>query len=69
MRTACPSATWSKEHDQLRSNRTILRAVIVRLPLVPIREALQMAREGKISNGPSALELLRCDPLLFHILN
>ena len=32
--------------------------------LVPIEEALRMAREGEISDGPSALALLWCEPLL-----
>ena len=32
--------------------------------LVPVEEALRMAREGDISDGPSALALLWCEPLL-----
>jgi ADP-ribose pyrophosphatase len=32
--------------------------------LVPIQEALRMARAGEISDGPSALALLWCEPLL-----
>lgn len=37
---------------------------MMQLRLVPIEEALRMAREGEISDGPSALALLWCDPLL-----
>jgi hypothetical protein len=32
--------------------------------LVPVEEALRMAREGKVTDGPSALALLWCEPLL-----
>lgn len=32
--------------------------------LVPVQEALRMAREGEVSDGPSALALLWCEPLL-----
>jgi hypothetical protein len=32
--------------------------------LVPVEEALRMAREGEITDGPSALALLWCEPLL-----
>jgi ADP-ribose pyrophosphatase len=32
--------------------------------LVPLEEALRMARKGEISDGPSALALLWCEPLL-----
>ncbi len=32
--------------------------------LMPVEEALRMAREGEICDGPSALALLRCEPLL-----
>jgi hypothetical protein len=32
--------------------------------LVPVDEALRMAREGEISDGLSALVLLWCEPLL-----
>jgi len=32
--------------------------------LVPVTEALRMAREGEIADGPSALALLWCEPLL-----
>jgi hypothetical protein len=32
--------------------------------LVPVEELLRMAREGEISDGPSELELLRCEPML-----
>jgi len=31
---------------------------------VPVKEALRMAREGKITDGPSALALLWCESLL-----
>jgi ADP-ribose pyrophosphatase len=31
--------------------------------LVPVEEALRMAREGEISDGPSALAILRCESL------
>jgi len=33
---------------------------------VPVDEAVRMAREGEISDGPSALALLWCEPLLKH---
>ncbi len=32
--------------------------------LLPVEEALRMAREGEISDGPSALALLWCEPLM-----
>lgn len=32
--------------------------------LVPVNEALRMAREGEVTDGPSALALLWCEPLL-----
>jgi len=32
--------------------------------LVAVEEALRMAREGEITDGPSALALLWCEPLL-----
>lgn len=32
--------------------------------LIPLEEALRMAREGEITDGPSALALLWCEPLL-----
>jgi len=32
--------------------------------LVPVEEVLRMAREGEISDGPSALALLWCERLL-----
>ena len=31
---------------------------------VPVEEAMRMAREGEITDGPSALALLSCEPLL-----
>jgi ADP-ribose pyrophosphatase len=31
---------------------------------VPVEEAMRMAREGEITDGPSALALLWCEPLL-----
>jgi len=34
------------------------------LRLVPVAEAILMARSGEISDGPSALALLWCEPLL-----
>lgn len=37
---------------------------LMEIRLVPIDEALRMAREGEISDGPSALALLWCEPLL-----
>jgi ADP-ribose pyrophosphatase len=37
---------------------------LMEIRLVPVEEALRMAREGEISDGPSALALLRCEPLL-----
>ena len=32
--------------------------------LVPVAQAMQMARDGRISDGDSALALLRCEPML-----
>ena len=37
---------------------------LMEVRLVPVDEALRMAREGEISDGPSALALLWCQPLL-----
>lgn len=37
---------------------------LMELRLVPVEEAMRMAREGEISDGPSALALLRCERLL-----
>ena len=37
---------------------------LMELRLVPIQEAMHMAREGEITDGPSALALLWCEPLL-----
>ena len=37
---------------------------LMKMRLVPVEEALRMAREGEISDGPSALALLWCSPLL-----
>ena len=37
---------------------------LMEICLVPVEEALRMAREGQISDGPSALALLWCEPLL-----
>jgi hypothetical protein len=37
--------------------------------LVPVEEALRMAREGEIADGPSALALLQCQPLLHQDLH
>lgn len=37
---------------------------IMEIKRVPIAEALRMARAGEISDGPSALALLLCEPLL-----
>jgi 8-oxo-dGTP pyrophosphatase MutT (NUDIX family) len=37
---------------------------LIRLRLVPVEEALRMARQGEISDGPSALALLWCEALL-----
>lgn len=37
---------------------------LMEMRLVPVAEALRMAREGEISDGPSALALLWCEPLL-----
>jgi ADP-ribose pyrophosphatase len=36
---------------------------LMELRLVPIEEAVRMAREGEITDGPSALALLWCEPL------
>ena len=35
---------------------------------VPVDEAIRMARQGEISDGPSALALLWCEPLLHSVL-
>jgi len=37
---------------------------LMEIRLVPVVEALSMARTGEISDGPSALALLWCEPLL-----
>jgi ADP-ribose pyrophosphatase len=37
---------------------------LMEIHLVPVQEALRMARDGEISDGPSALALLWCEPLL-----
>ncbi|MFC2045954.1 NUDIX domain-containing protein [Chloroflexota bacterium] len=37
---------------------------LMEIRLVPVDEAMRMAREGEISDGPSALALLWCEPLL-----
>ena len=37
---------------------------LMELRLVPVDEAMRMARNGEISDGPSALALLWCEPLL-----
>ena len=37
---------------------------LMEMRLVPVEEALRMAREGEITDGPSALALLWCEPVL-----
>jgi ADP-ribose pyrophosphatase len=37
---------------------------LMEMRLVPVEEALRMAREGEIADGPSALALLWCEPLI-----
>ncbi len=37
---------------------------LMEIRLVPVKKALRMAREGEITDGPSALALLWCEPLL-----
>jgi ADP-ribose pyrophosphatase len=37
---------------------------LMEMRLVPIEEALRMARSGEIADGPSALALLWCEPTL-----
>jgi ADP-ribose pyrophosphatase len=37
---------------------------LMEIYLVSVKDALRMAREGEISDGPSALALLWCEPLL-----
>ena len=37
---------------------------LMEIRLVPVEEAPRMAREGEITDGPSALALLWCEPLL-----
>jgi ADP-ribose pyrophosphatase len=39
---------------------------LMEIRLVPVEEALRMAREGEITDGPSALALLWCESLLRH---
>jgi hypothetical protein len=35
----------------------------MKMRLVQVEEALRMTREGKVTDGPSALALLWCEPL------
>ena len=37
---------------------------LMEIRLVPVEEALRMARVGEVTDGPSALALLWCEPLL-----
>jgi ADP-ribose pyrophosphatase len=37
---------------------------LMEMRLVPVNEALRMAREGEVTDGPSALALLWCEPFL-----
>jgi ADP-ribose pyrophosphatase len=37
---------------------------LMEIRLVPVEEALRMARKGEIADGPSALALLWCEPML-----
>jgi hypothetical protein len=37
---------------------------LMEMRLVPVEEGVRMAREGKITDEPSALALLWCEPLL-----
>jgi hypothetical protein len=37
---------------------------LMEVHLVPVDEAMRMVRSGAIADGPSALALLRCEPLL-----
>jgi ADP-ribose pyrophosphatase len=37
---------------------------LMEIRLVPVEEALRMARAGEISDGPSALALLWCEPMI-----
>jgi hypothetical protein len=37
---------------------------LMEIRLVPVEEALRMVREGEITDGPSTLALLWCEPLL-----
>jgi ADP-ribose pyrophosphatase len=37
---------------------------LMEIRLVPVEEALRMAREGEITDGPSALALLWCEAIL-----
>jgi 8-oxo-dGTP pyrophosphatase MutT (NUDIX family) len=39
-------------------------AELMEIRLVPVGEALRMARVGEVTDGPSALALLWCEPLL-----
>ena len=41
---------------------------LMEMRLVPVDEAIRMARQGEISDGPSALALLWCEPLLRSVL-
>jgi 8-oxo-dGTP pyrophosphatase MutT (NUDIX family) len=37
---------------------------LMEIHLISVKEAMRMAREGQIADGPSALALLWCEPLL-----
>jgi ADP-ribose pyrophosphatase len=37
---------------------------LMEIRFVPVEEALRMARAGEISDGPSALALLWCEPMI-----
>ena len=39
---------------------------LMELRLVPVEEALRMARAGEVTDGPSALALLWCEPMITH---
>jgi len=41
---------------------------LIEIKVVPVAEALTMARQGEIKDGQSALALLLCEPLLLHLL-
>jgi 8-oxo-dGTP pyrophosphatase MutT (NUDIX family) len=69
-RVACPdcsrSGNWAKPTASRRNPGPSLQRGLTEMRLVPVEEALRMARSAEISDGPSALARLRCDSLRRH---